>query len=268
MQDTILSTVSDFVEVYTPLMEGSNANDIQEFFDVCGKQHYRLLAYLSTLYNDSTIIDIGTHRGNSALALSYNKTNTIYSFDIVDNVANPNIRSRENIQFQMDNLFEPEGRAKWTETIMKCPFIFLDVDPHNGTMEIDFYEFLESIQYPGFVVCDDIWHFKEMRNEFWYKIPYQNRVDITEVGHWSGTGIFSFTPLNIYNGTLKGVPQDIQRQPLPINELKCNPQDEDCPISNLHRFTTLNIPPLFVKRDNTNWTLVTASNVRMQVNPF
>ena len=43
----------------------------------------------------------------------------------------------------------------------------------------------------------------------------------------------SYTPLNIYNGTLKNVPQDVKGQPLPINHLKGNPP-EDCSISNVH----------------------------------
>ena len=44
-----------------------------------------------------------------------------------------------------------------------------------------------------------------------------------------------YTPLNIYNGTLKSVPQDVKGQPLPINQLKGNPPEEDCSISNVHR---------------------------------
>jgi hypothetical protein len=49
-----------------------------------------------------------------------------------------------------------------------------------------------NIGYNGFVVCDDIWHFKDMRDRFWYKIPYFNKFDLTELGHFSGTGIFTF----------------------------------------------------------------------------
>ena len=63
-----------------------------EFFGSTGKEHYRLLSYFSTLFNNSNIIDIGSHKGYSSLALSYNKTNTIYSFDIVDNI-------RQNIKY-------------------------------------------------------------------------------------------------------------------------------------------------------------------------
>jgi predicted O-methyltransferase YrrM len=99
-----------------------------EFQGVIGREHYKLLAYLSTLFNNSTIIDIGTHRGSSALALSYNPTNTVHTFDILDKVENHSIKARDNIRFHMDNLFEAEGQAKWTETILKCPFLFLDRD--------------------------------------------------------------------------------------------------------------------------------------------
>ena len=49
--------------------------DDMEFFGDCGRQHYNLLAYISTLYNGIDIFDIGTHRGSSALALSYNHNN-------------------------------------------------------------------------------------------------------------------------------------------------------------------------------------------------
>lgn len=182
-----------------------------EFHGLIGKEHYKLLAYFSTLFNNVPIIDIGTHRGSSALALSYNPTNIVHTFDICDKVTNAAIKTRPNIQFHMDNLFEEAGQAKWTDTILQAPFLFLDVDPHNGHMEIAFYAYLKSIGYQGFVICDDIWYFKEMRDNFWYKLPYEYRYDLTELGHWSGTGIFTFNP-----------------------------------------------SITFPKRDNSNWTLVTA----------
>ena len=163
-----------------------------EFYGKVGKEHYRLLSYLSTKFDNSVIFDIGTHRGSSALALSYNSKNTIYTFDIVDKVSNVSIKEKENIRFIYDNLFEEDGRKRWKDMLLKAPFIFLDVDPHNGTMEIEFYTYLNEIGYQGFVVCDDIWYFKEMRNNFWYKLPYENRYDLTDVGHWSGTGVFTF----------------------------------------------------------------------------
>jgi predicted O-methyltransferase YrrM len=165
--------------------------DKNEFFGKPGKEHYRLLCYLSTLFNHSNIIDLGTHLGNSALALSYNKSNTIYSFDIVDKVRT-NTRNIDNIQFILYDLFNVETRNKYKDLILSCPFIFLDVDPNNGKMEYDFISYLQEINYQGFVVCDDIWYFKEMRDNFWYKINDKYRYDLTDLGHWSGTGIITF----------------------------------------------------------------------------
>ena len=78
--------------------------DDSEFYEKPGKQHYRLLSYFSSIFNDSNILDIGTHRGSSALALTYNKSNTIHSFDIVDNVY-PHIKTVESIKFYKADLF-------------------------------------------------------------------------------------------------------------------------------------------------------------------
>jgi hypothetical protein len=161
-----------------------------------GRQHYRLLSYLSTQFNNCNIFDIGTHRGHSAIALAYNPSNTIYSFDIMDKIF-PKYRAIRNIKFVYDNLFAEEGREKWRDIILTCPFIFLDVDPHNGTMEIDMIAWLKEIGYSGLIVCDDIWYFKEMRDNFWHKIEPQYKYDITSVGHFSGTGIVSFKPVSI-----------------------------------------------------------------------
>jgi hypothetical protein len=170
----------------------------KDFYGNCGNEHYRLLSYLSTLFNNSNIMDIGTHRGLSAFALSFNKSNTIHTFDILKKVSNNNILNRENIKFYINDLFNENEFNNFKELILSCPFIFLDVDLHNGVMEIDFFRLLKSINYNGFVICDDIWHFKDMRDKFWYKIDYEQRYDITRLGHWSGTGIINFNKDNIF----------------------------------------------------------------------
>jgi hypothetical protein len=48
-------------------------------------------------------------------------------------------------------------------------------------------------------------------------------------------------PLNIYNGTPNGVPQDVQGQQLPINQLKGNPPMEDCSVSNVYQCKSNNV---------------------------
>jgi len=171
---------------------GSQIN-ASEFFGDAGKEHYKLLAYLSTKFNNRDIIDIGTHRGASALALSYNQKNHVYSFDIEHKYP---LAELPNITYSTDNLMSPEGRAKWETYILNAAFVFIDIDPHNGTQEYDFYNWLKEKQYQGFVICDDIWYFKGMRDNFWYKIPTHYKKDLTELGHWAGTGIIQFYPLH------------------------------------------------------------------------
>jgi tRNA1(Val) A37 N6-methylase TrmN6 len=82
-----------------------------EFFGKSGKEHYRLLSYFSSLHSNVHIIDIGTHMGNSALALSFNKTNTVHTFDIIKKDLNPYITSQTNITFHNDNIFEEKRKV-------------------------------------------------------------------------------------------------------------------------------------------------------------
>lgn len=76
----------------------------QYFLLKSGKEPYRLLVYLSSLFNNSIIIDLGTSNGASALALSYNKSNQIVSFDIIDRC--------QTSFFQNENQFEKCRHSK------------------------------------------------------------------------------------------------------------------------------------------------------------
>jgi FkbM family methyltransferase len=163
-----------------------------DFYKNPGNEHYKLLAYISTLFNNINIIEIGTHVGESAIALSYNENNTVYKFDIINKISEDK-KSQNNINYIIDDIMRnDESRNKWKDIILSSAFIFLDVDPHNGIMEYDFYLFLKENNYNGFVICDNIWYFKEMRDNFWYKIEDKFKFDISNLGHWSGTGIFTF----------------------------------------------------------------------------
>jgi len=162
------------------------------FFGKCGKEHFRLLAYLSTQFHNTNIINIRTNGGYEALALSHNETNTVFSFGPTDQLANTTIEDRPNIHFITEDILDTQFQLKWRQTILSSAFIFVDIEPHNGTVEHDLYLYLSDIGYRGFVIYDDIWYFKSMRNQLWYKIPESQRFDLTEVGHWSGTGIVNF----------------------------------------------------------------------------
>lgn len=155
-----------------------------------GQEHYKLLAYLASLYNNVDIFDIGTYYGYSALALaSGNASNNVLSFDLEVKGSPPVV---PNIMYYFDNLMEESGQKLWKKRLLASPLIMLDIDPHEGTREYEFYLWLRDNNYQGIVVCDDIVHFKEMRDNFWDKVAPEHKMDVTKFGHWSGTGLIFF----------------------------------------------------------------------------
>ena len=154
----------------------------KEWFHLeAGKEHYRLLAHFSTLFPHRTIVDVGTNRGGSAIALSHDERTQVVTFDIVNNRTIP--IQKKNVEFRLKDCRED------LNTLMSAPLIFLDTF-HDGTFEREFYQFLLEHGYKGMLLLDDIFLNDEMKS-FWndIKIP---KADLTAVGHWSGTGIVYF----------------------------------------------------------------------------
>lgn len=153
----------------------------QYFFLEAGQEHYRLLAHLSTLFPWRTVVDIGSNRGGSAVALAHDPRTRVISYDIVDNKTVTIEKS--NVEFRLKNVLED------VEVLMAAPLILLDTF-HDGTFEREFYRALLDHAYRGVLVLDDIHLNPEMRS-FWRDIPLP-KVDVTPVGHWSGTGLVYF----------------------------------------------------------------------------
>lgn len=167
----------DFFELYYPREE-------HLMYLRMDKEHYRLLVHLSSLINNSIILDVGTSVGASALALSQNPTNQILSYDVEHHNIPfrnkiPNIRLIQNDMFAISQ-----------EEIQAASLILLDVTPHDGEKERIFFNMLSTYGYKGIVVCDDIHMNKEMKR-FWESIG-QNKIDVTQYAHFSGTGMVSF----------------------------------------------------------------------------
>jgi hypothetical protein len=177
------------------------------FYAEPGREHHRLLAYLSTLFDGETIFDVGTHFGDSAHALSYNDRNQVLSFDVVDKVSSTR-KKRENIKYHLIDLFDLKTRAEWKERLLDSALIFIDIDPHEGTREEDLVRWLHDNGYKGVIVLDDIWHFKAMRDRLWYQIPDRHKLDVTHVGHFSGTGLVSFAQTLECEGSYRAADTD------------------------------------------------------------
>jgi hypothetical protein len=157
------------------------------FFAKSGKEHYRLLAYIGSLYNNSDILDIGTYKGFSALALSKNKDNKIYSYDILNEIEIEYLKNHtnlcSNIKFKVENVLLEK------DLILNSPFIILDT-AHDGAFENIFINFLMDINWKGLLLLDDIYEYSAL-TKIWNEIELE-KYDITNKGHWSGTGLINF----------------------------------------------------------------------------
>jgi len=155
-------------------------NEARGFFLADKGEHYKLLAELSSKQNNIRISDIGTFRGCSALALSYNKTNTVISYDVADHKTISNIP--DNVEFVLYNKpFSPD--------ILNSSIIMLDI-MHDGVQERMIIDFLIENNWKGTLIMDDIIHFPELK-KLWNEIELPKQ-DVTSKGHWSGTGIITF----------------------------------------------------------------------------
>jgi hypothetical protein len=150
-----------------------------------GVEHYKLLAYISNAYADQTIYDIGTHYGNSSVALSVNPSTKVISYDIEP------MRRLSKIPENCDYRI---GDFTKNPNIINAPFIFIDVDPHDGIQEKNFHEFFINIGYKGLVLWDDI-HLSPQMQGWWDSVTESNvkKVDLTDVGHHSGTGLLIYS---------------------------------------------------------------------------
>lgn len=167
----------------TPLARHTRNQEYRGYFlDTQFREHYRLLAHLSTLCNDQVIFDVGTLKGYSALALSYNRANKVISYDIEDHKELDYPEELNNIEYHIGNVLEDPR-------LLSAPMILLDTF-HDGTFEAEFYQHLKTHNYKGLLVLDDI-HLNEPMRRFWQGIR-EPKEDVTDLGHWSGTGLVDF----------------------------------------------------------------------------
>ena len=150
------------------------------YTDKSSKEHYRLLTHISNSFNDETFIDVGTLKGCSALALSTNEKNKVYSFNLSSQLELNSLP--ENVEFIIDNVLN----GKYDNILLSAKFILLDTF-HDGSFEQEFLNYLKSINYSGVLILDDIYLNNEMR--FFWKNINEDKLDITNIGHSSGTGV-------------------------------------------------------------------------------
>lgn len=145
-----------------------------------GREHYRLLAWLSFQYNYIQIAEIGTHIGLGAIALATNTKNKVITFDI---------KHREGELPLPENAERKIVYPEYMDEVIKSAIIFYDAK-HEGIEEKAFYDELKRRDWRGVLVLDDI-HLNDEMREFWKSIDLPKE-DWTDVGHHTGTGVVYF----------------------------------------------------------------------------
>ena len=170
-----------------------------------GGNHYTvLLSHLSTYFNDSVILELGTLYGKSAAALAYNKTNTVYTYDVEhSHFADEVFEGFDNIRYIIGNCIEnkweetsiDDGSISDREIILSSKLIFLDTDPHDGIQEKAVSDFLIENKWKGIMVCDDIGlgleedktHFHPEMKKWWHSVDIK-KYNISDSVYAAGTG--------------------------------------------------------------------------------
>ena len=163
---------------------------VGDYFDKpAGSEFYRLLAHLARqMPAGSTLVDIGTYCGLSALALAMNEACDVITYEVYDQIPEDatTIRDVGNITYNIKDALTD------TEVLSTAKIIVLDVDPHDGVQETEIMAALRGMGYEGLVVLDDI-KLNDQMKTFWGNIP-ERKYDLTQYGHWSGTGVVCFSP--------------------------------------------------------------------------
>jgi predicted O-methyltransferase YrrM len=164
-------------------------------------EHYKLLAAIAAKFVRGRFYDVGTYLGHSALALATRSGelgNQVVSFDIQDcfdarNGAPPGasaIKSHGGIELRHKDAIEDVA-----EIAANADFVLLDVTPHDGKFERVFITELIRLDYKGLMLLDDI-HLNPEMTALWQWVPAERKIDLTDLGHWSGTGLVAFDPEN------------------------------------------------------------------------
>ena len=196
-RSSIASDLPSFRRVNITELSRKSIRMQDNFEEGPGGSPYHLYAFLSTLFDDSIILDVGSQYGNSALAFSYNESNHVISYEIDPWYSNETYHTKTRRDIERDNITWRDIDFRDDEDIdyEKVKIILIDIDPHGHKIagkeeELRMIEHLLEKGWSGVLIFDDINKGCQMQ-DFWNElsIPGWTKIDVSELGHSSGTGI-------------------------------------------------------------------------------
>jgi len=157
-------------------------------------EHYRLLAAVVDVVKPKIIIEIGTHKGASALVMKKFITDDakLVTYDVVpwSDFSDTGLKEadfKNNLEQRVIDLSVKEKALGERATLESADLIFVDA-AKDGKMEQDFCDLFDSLKFKNrpLIIFDDI----RMLNmiKIWNDIKHP-KLDLTSFGHWSGTGL-------------------------------------------------------------------------------
>lgn len=166
-----------------------------KYVNIYPGEHYKLLAGLMKVIQPKVVIEIGTFLGQSALTMKafMPKESTLYTFDIhpwhrfdATYLKESDFEEGQLVQ-HLDDLTKIENFQKHKDIIENADFIFIDA-MKDGVQELEFLNNMETMRLkPNCIIMFDdirVWNMVKI----WRNIK-QPKLDITSLGHWSGTGL-------------------------------------------------------------------------------
>lgn len=162
-------------------------------------EHYKLLSGFVRHLKPRTVVEIGTFRGISTLALAkyLPENGRIVTFDVVpwDKVTTTALRKSdigERLTQNIDDLANMRTVEKHSLLLKSADLIFIDA-AKDGVMERHFIRNLKALGLkPNVVVIFDdtrLWNMLDI----WRSIDFP-KLDLTSFGHWAGTGVVHWNP--------------------------------------------------------------------------
>jgi hypothetical protein len=114
----------------------------------------------------------------------------VTTYDIINVIPNvPGLKTINNVSSIKRKIMSGQLDIA---NIAKSQLILLDIDPHEGTEEIKFVNLLQDAGFKGLMLVDDI-KLNEGMKRFWGGVELP-KYDLTELGHWTGTGLIVYDP--------------------------------------------------------------------------